>query len=349
MSAFSTKIIAWQKRAGRHDLPWQQTEDAYRIWLSEIMLQQTQVAAVVPYYQRFLERFPDVATLASASLDEVMPYWAGLGYYARARNLHRAATLITTVHGGIFPRDVDAILALPGIGRSTAAAISAFAFGERRAILDGNVKRVFARHFGVTGDVKKKAVENTLWTLAETNLPRTAIEAYTQGLMDLGATVCTRRQPNCAACPVKKTCVGHTEDRVESLPGRGEKRAVPHRQIRMLVIRRGREVLLERRPPTGIWGGLWSFPELAIEADIAAHLRLRHGYNICHVQDLPPVEHGFTHFSLTIFPTEIVPGDLPHRVMEPGLIWLNLDGAPSAGVPAPVTRILGALAASLRR
>jgi A/G-specific adenine glycosylase len=340
MSAFSTKIIAWQKRAGRHDLPWQQTQDSYRIWLSEIMLQQTQVAAVVPYYHRFLQRFPDVATLAAASQDEVMPYWAGLGYYARARNLHRAANEIVSTHGGIFPREFAAIHALPGIGRSTAAAISAFAFGERQGILDGNVKRVFARHFAVEGDVKSKAVSDALWKIAEANLPRSGIENYTQGLMDLGATLCIRRAPSCVSCPVIKSCVGFREGRVEALPGKSEKRTVPRRQTRMLIIRKGQDVLLERRPSTGIWGGLWSFPELTIDADIAQTLLTRYGFNIREMQDLPPIEHGFTHFSLTIFPVEIVPTKISLRAMEPGVIWLSLEDALTAAIPAPVKRIV---------
>ena len=340
MSAFAKKIITWQKRDGRHDLPWQKTRDPYRIWLSEIMLQQTQVSAVVPYYARFLERFPDIATLASASIDEVMPFWAGLGYYARARNLHRGAQQIMAMHDGIFPTDFDAIYALSGIGRSTAAAISAFAFGKKRAILDGNVKRVFARHFCVEGDVTSKPVEDRLWLIADANLPDTDIESYTQGLMDLGATVCKRSQPSCLICPVRKSCVALDHGRVDELPGKRIRREIPHRETRMLVIVYAGEVLLEKRPMTGIWGGLWSLPELALDADILKTLQLRHGLTGRKTIEMPTVEHGFTHFSLSIHPVQITPAKPPPRAMEPGLIWLNLDDSIKAAIPAPVKRIL---------
>ena len=340
MSSFAKKIIAWQKRNGRHDLPWQNTRDPYRIWLSEVMLQQTRVAAVIPYYERFLSRFPDVATLASASLDDVMPFWAGLGYYARARNLHRGAQQIMSLHGGDFPKEFAAIHALSGIGRSTAAAISAFAFGQRRAILDGNVKRVFARHFCIDGDVKTKPGEDLLWRTAESQLPRIDIEAYTQGLMDLGTTVCKRSKPACLLCPVAKSCRALGEGRVDELPGRSAKRKIPRRQTRMLVIISNGEVLLERRPPTGIWGGLWSFPELGLETDIPAAIQLRLGLRVKGVREMQTVDHGFTHFSLTIFPVEITLEKQPGRAMEPGTIWLNLEDAMEAAIPAPVKRIL---------
>ncbi len=340
MSAFAKKIIMWQKRDGRHDLPWQKTRDPYRIWLSEIMLQQTQVSAVVPYYARFLERFPDIATLASASIDEVMPYWAGLGYYARARNLHRGAQQIMAMYHGSFPKDFDAIHALSGIGRSTAAAISAFAFGEKCAILDGNVKRVFARHFCVEGDVTSKPVEDRLWLIAEANLPATDIESYTQGLMDLGATVCKRSQPSCLICPVRKSCVALDQGRVDELPGKRIRREIPHRETRMLVIIYAGEVLLEKRPMTGIWGGLWSLPEMAVDADVLKTLHIRHGLTARKTKEMLTVEHGFTHFSLSIHPVQITPAKPPPRAMEPGAIWLNLDDAIAAAIPAPVKRIL---------
>ena len=343
MSAFARKIIVWQKREGRHELPWQNTRDPYRIWLSEVMLQQTQVAAVVPYYNRFLARFPDIDTLATASLDDVMPFWAGLGYYARVRNLHRGAQQILEKHDGSFPKEFDAIHALAGIGRSTAAAISAFAFGEKRAILDGNVKRVFARHFCVEGDVRTKQVEDSMWLLAEANLPQTQVEAYTQGLMDLGAAICKRNQPACPLCPVRKSCSALEKDLVNALPGKGKKREVPHRQIRMLVIISSGEVLLEKRPPTGIWGGLWSLPELPIDEDIARRLQLRYGLSAPAMREMTRVDHGFTHFSLSIFPVEVTLAKLPLQAMAPGLIWLSLDDALEAAIPAPVKRILKAV------
>ncbi len=343
MSAFAKKIISWQLRDGRHGLPWQGTKDAYRVWLSEIMLQQTQVTTVIPYFERFLTRFPDVVSLAKAPEDEVMKLWAGLGYYARARNLHSAARQIVEVHQGKFPQDFDSIHALPGVGRSTAAAISAFAFGQRKAILDGNVKRVFARHFGVDGDVKSKPVEDALWSLAEKQLPKSDIEAYTQGLMDLGATLCRRTQPSCLLCPVRTTCVAFREGRVDELPGKGVRKEVPHRETRMLVVLHKGEVLLEKRPPTGIWSGLWCLPEASLEKSAVAELAARYRLTGKSTRDLARVEHGFTHYSLTIFPVEISVGKIVPAAMEPGLMWLNLTDAAGAALPAPVKRILKSL------
>ncbi len=342
MSAFAKKIIIWQRREGRHGLPWQGTRDAYRIWLSEIMLQQTQVATVIPYYEKFVARFPDVAALAAANLDDVMQLWAGLGYYARARNLHRAAEAIVDMHGGVFPRAFDDILALPGIGRSTAAAVSAFAFSERRAILDGNVKRVFARQFGIEGDTRMRPVEEAMWAIADKKLPKTDIESYTQGLMDLGATVCTRTQPVCLLCPVRSTCVAFVEGRIDELPGKRIHRETPHRQTRMLVIISNGELLLEKRPPTGIWGGLWSLPELPVEKDMFEVLHKSYGMKGRTVRELARVEHGFTHYSLSIFPVEISVAHVEARAMEPGLMWINLEDAMGAAIPAPVKRILRA-------
>jgi A/G-specific adenine glycosylase len=340
MSAFSRRIIAWQAREGRHDLPWQGTRDPYRIWVSEIMLQQTQVSAVIPYFQRFMARFPDLGALADAPLDDVMTLWAGLGYYARARNLHKAAKQVVERHNGNFPEAFPAILDLPGIGRSTAAAIAAFAFGQRQPILDGNVKRVLARHFGVDGDVRSKPVEALLWRLAEKKMPKEGIEQYTQGLMDMGASICSRTQPTCLLCPVSKTCAAFNEGRVDELPGRGATRETPHRQTRMLLVLSHGEVLLERRPPAGIWGGLWCLPEFPVEQDVFDTLHKRYGLKGRSVRELPRVEHGFTHYSLSIFPLEIAVSGSAARAMEPGLIWLSLDEAITAAIPAPVKRIL---------
>ncbi len=342
--SFSSQIITWQKQHGRHGLPWQNTRDAYRVWLSEIMLQQTQVGTVIPYYERFLNTFPTIATLADAPDDQVMQHWAGLGYYARARNLHRAAKQIVALHGGIFPKDFDDIYALPGIGRSTAAAISAFAFGERRAILDGNVKRVFARHFGVEGDVKSKVIEDALWIKAESILPKNNIEAYTQGLMDLGSTLCTRTKPTCLLCPVARTCVALESGRIDALPGKGIKRDVPHKETRMLVIIDRGEVLLEKRPPMGIWGGLWSLPEVSMNDDAIEKTQTRFGFKSRIIREMDIVPHGFTHYSLSIYPLEIAITTRPAMAMEPGIMWVNIDDAPSAAVPAPVKRILQLLA-----
>lgn len=344
MSRFSTQIIRWQEQHGRHDLPWQGTRDAYRIWLAEIMLQQTQVAAVIPYYTRFLTRFPDIPSLARASEDEVMPYWAGLGYYARARNLHKAANIIALQHGGKFPQDIDAIHALPGIGRSTAAAVAAFAFNKRFAILDGNVKRVFARHFGIEGDVKSKIIENDLWALAESLLPKSAIDTYTQGLMDLGATLCTRSEPACPRCPVKKTCVALAEERISALPGRGEKNPIPHRTIQMLVCVASGEVLLERRPSKGIWGGLWSLPEVASADNALTAAKTQFGITGRVITKMETVAHGFTHYSLDIIPVRIAVAKRGKSAAMPGFVWINLADAQRAALPAPVKRILSSVA-----
>ena len=346
MNEFARKIISWQLRCGRHGLPWQDTRDPYRIWLSEIMLQQTQVTAVIPYFERFLERFPDIAALAQAEESDVMQMWAGLGYYARARNLHRAAKQIVADHQGRFPEEFDAIHGLPGIGRSTAAAIAAFAFSQRRAILDGNVKRVFARHFAVGGDVKSKAVETALWQLAEQQLPASGIEPYTQGLMDLGATVCRRSQPSCLLCPVKTTCVAFKGGRIDELPGKAARRVIPHRETRMLIVVSRDEVMLERRPPTGIWGGLWSLPEMPVEQAIDECLFQRYQLKARSMRDLPRVDHGFTHYTLTIFPVVIEVDPAGFRAMEPGAAWVGMADAHRSGVPAPVKRILAALASA---
>src|ERR1700682_5011018 len=258
--AFSEKLIAWQRRHGRHDLPWQGTRDPYRIWLSEVMLQQTQVATVVPYYERFIARYPGFSELARASEDEVLKLWSGLGYYARGRNLLLAARAVAA--RGEFPRTADEIAELPGVGRSTAAAIAAFAFGERAAILDGNVKRVLARCFGIEGWPGEAAVGRALWSVAERLLPKRGLEAYTQALMDLGATVCTSRQPKCDACPVRSICTARKQGRVADIPARRPRRVLPRRSVTWLVLRHEGGVLVERRPAPGIWGGLWCFPEL---------------------------------------------------------------------------------------
>jgi A/G-specific adenine glycosylase len=340
VAKFATLVIKWQKQHGRHGLPWQGTRDPYRVWLSEIMLQQTQVSTVIDYYLRFLKRFPTIAALAEAPSDDVMQHWAGLGYYARARNLHRAAQAIVAQHGGIFPKDFAAINALSGIGRSTAAAISAFAFGQRAAILDGNVKRVFARHFGVAGDVKTKAVENMLWTRAEAELPKNDIEAYTQGLMDLGATLCTRTKPTCLLCPIQASCVAYAEGRIEALPGKSAKREVPHREVQMLILLANGDVLLEKRPPTGIWGGLWSLPEIDVAADAMKVARTRFAVKAGVAKSLAIVEHGFTHYSLSIYPQQIVVTSQTPRAMESSVMWIALEDALGAAIPAPVKRIL---------
>ena len=340
MASFSSRIVAWQRAHGRHGLPWQGTRDAYRIWLSEVMLQQTQVATVVPYYERFLARFPDVAALAAAPVDEVLALWSGLGYYARARNLHRAAREVMARFGGAFPASFAQLQALPGVGRSTAGAIAAFASGERRAILDGNVRRVLARHAGIAGDPASAATLVRLWEVAESLLPDDGIEAYTQGMMDLGADVCAIRKPACLVCPVAQDCVARREDRVHELPGKRARRQAPRRAVSMLVVLSQGEVLLEKRPPTGIWGGLWSLPEAAADAAPAAVLASQWGLESAEVQPLPPFDHAFTHFTLAVSPYRLRVRDRATLVADRAATWLPLSELRGAALPSPVRRLL---------
>ncbi|KAB2928322.1 MAG: A/G-specific adenine glycosylase [Dechloromonas sp.] len=339
-SSFSERLIAWQKSAGRHDLPWQNTRDPYRIWLSEIMLQQTQVATVIPYYQRFLASFPDVRALAAAPVEIVMEHWAGLGYYARARNLHRCAQQVVAVHGGSFPASSAELEMLPGIGRSTAAAVAAFAFGERAAILDGNVKRVLCRHFAVPGFPGAAKVHRQLWQLAERLLPASDIEAYTQGLMDLGAGTCTRSRPSCPRCPLADDCLARRQGRQATLPEARPRAAVPERSACFVLIRDGQRVLLERRPPSGLWGGLLVPPEGEVGPVLA-----RFGLQAVGQRQLPPLRHSFTHFRLTLEPV-LCDVHGPLLMAEPGLQWVELAQVATAAVPAPIGKLLRQVASA---
>lgn len=336
---FAARLIAWQRLHGRNDLPWQNTRDAYRIWLSEIMLQQTQVTTVIPYYRKFLERFPDVRSLAEADLDAVLQLWSGLGYYSRARNLHGAARQVMARHGGRFPATREALEALPGLGRSTAAAVAAFAFGAREAILDGNVKRVLARHFAIPGFYGEKKVADRLWALAESLLPPRGVERYTQALMDLGATVCTRA-PVCANCPVSGSCVALKQDAVLKYPSPRPRKLAPERATTMLLLLREGEIFLQKRPPSGIWGGLWAFPEVAADVDIAAYCAQQFSCKLRDIERLPELEHAFTHFKLRIQPVLCRVNARTARV-ESGLSrWLPLAAAEKAAVPTPVKKLL---------
>jgi A/G-specific adenine glycosylase len=343
MDSFAARLIAWHRRHGRHDLPWQRRRDPYAIWVSEIMLQQTQVATVIPYYQRFLEHFPDVQTLAAAPLERVLTAWSGLGYYSRARNLHRAAQAVERYHGGRFPIEFEAVHALPGVGRSTAAAICAFAYGQRHAILDGNVKRVLARYFGVRGYPGDKRVETDLWARADSLLPRQGIADYTQALMDLGAGLCTRLKPSCQSCPVGTDCVARSEGLVKTLPAPRPRKPLPRRRTVMLVLEHAGRVLLERRPEHGIWGGLWCLPECTPEEELEALCVRRFGAQVGYIAKLSEVAHGFTHFRLTIDPRRLTVARLLPRAMEPGLAWMPVEEAIAAALPAPVRRILATL------
>jgi len=340
MSSFAARLVSWQKQHGRHDLPWQNTRDPYRIWVSEIMLQQTQVTTVIPYYQRFMTALPDVHALAAASLGDVLQLWSGLGYYRRAHLLHRAAQTVAIEHAGVFPADAQTLATLPGIGRSTAAAIAVFARGERGAILDGNVKRVLARHEGVEGFPGDAHVERVLWQRAEALLPSSNIETYTQALMDLGATICLRGAPRCGECPVASDCVARCDDRIAELPAPRPKKILPRRAVGVLLIERQGEVLLERRPATGIWAGLWSLPEVDAGVDAATLCRARFGVEVTLRERLPAIEHTFTHFHLTLTPQPCVVRHWPRRAEEPGLLWLPLADAAGAALPAPIKKLL---------
>jgi len=340
-SSFAARVVAWQRVHGRHGLPWQSTRDAYRIWLSEIMLQQTQVTTVMPYYTRFIADFPDVRALAAAPLARVLERWSGLGYYARARHLHAAAQKVVGEFGGVFPLDLADIATLPGVGRSTAAAIATFAADARAPILDGNVKRLLARHRGIDGYPGEAKVEARLWRAAEALLPRKDLVAYTQGLMDLGATVCTRAKPCCDACPVASDCIARTTNRIDELPAPRPRRAL--RRVRVLLLERAGTILLERRPPAGIWGGLWSLPEADVDADVVAQCRARFGARVAPGESLPAIEHGFTHYRLTILPQRIAVQTWPHRAESPGYTWLTRADAVNAALPAPIRKLIRAL------
>jgi A/G-specific adenine glycosylase len=338
---FAERLLAWFDAHGRHDLPWQQPRTPYRVWLAEIMLQQTQVAAVIPYFQRFLAHFPDLASLARAPADDVLQHWAGLGYYARARNLQRAAQLIVERHGGEFPRDIETLMELPGIGRSTAAAVLAQAYGQRHAILDGNVKRVLARHGGVEGWPGEPAVAKRLWALSESLLPQTRMVDYTQAIMDLGATLCTARNPACGRCPVNADCQARQWERVADFPAARPKRERPVRQAQLLLLENARgELLFERRPPAGIWGGLWCLPIAEDGEDPAGHLLQHYGLTAIPGAGLPPLSHGFTHFELQLSPLRLrLDGKAASVREQDHLRWIDAAGE-LPGLPAPVAKLL---------
>jgi len=306
MTGFAESLLHWYQQHGRHDLPWQIDQSPYRVWVSEIMLQQTQVATVIPYFERFIQCFSDINELAHASQDEVMLHWAGLGYYSRARNLHKAAIIISQQYQGVFPTQYDDVLALPGIGPSTAGAILAQALGQHHAILDGNVKRVLARYQAIEGWPGQKQVENRLWELAARYTPEKNVADYTQAIMDLGATLCVRSSPECQTCPLMSDCKAHLHDRVAELPTKKPKKALPVKARRFLMIRNKKGgYLMEKRPPAGIWGGLWSLPELAMDEAVDAAVNKNWQLTVNKHKDLPAFRHTFSHFHLDITPCEV--------------------------------------------
>lgn len=341
MTAFAERLVAWQRMHGRHDLPWQRTRDPYRIWLSEVMLQQTQVATVVPYFERFVAHFPTVAALAAAELDDVMRLWAGLGYYTRARNLHAAARVVVERHGGAFPRDFDEVAALPGIGRSTAGAIIALAHDERHPILDGNCKRVYARHAGIAGWPGDPKIGARLWAVADACTPAGDAAAYTQAVMDLGATLCTRTKPRCIECPVTDDCAARLAGVVALLPTPKPRRALPERAATLLVAESPHgEFLLVRRPPRGVWGGLWCAPMVA-DGDDASLAAAAYGLDLAGGDELAPVRHAFTHYALEIRPLRIR-GDRD-ATLPAGAAWVAREALDDYGLPAPVKKLLEAI------
>jgi A/G-specific adenine glycosylase len=340
--AFAHTLLAWFDRNGRHDLPWQHPRTPYRTWLSEAMLQQTQVQVVIPYFQRFVAAFPDLPSLARAPLDDVLALWSGLGYYARARNLHAAARACMALHGGELPRDLEALVALPGIGRSTAGAILAQAWGDRFPILDGNVKRVLARYHGIDGWPGTPAVERALWTLAEAHLPDARLADYTQAQMDFGATLCTRHSPACAICPLQADCVALREGRVEQLPTPKPGKPLPEREALVLLLRdaEGR-ILLQRRPATGVWAQLWSVPEAEGHAQAREWFAAHIAGDYDAAEPLAPVAHGFTHYRLLLQPMPWREVAARAAVADNGdLRWVAPHEFDSLGIPAPIRKLI---------
>jgi A/G-specific adenine glycosylase len=334
---FAKRLLAWHRRHGRRDLPWLGKRDPYRVWLSEIMLQQTQVATVLPYFQRFIERFPDLRSLALAPTEDVMAAWAGLGYYARARNLQACARAVFAHHAGRFPRTAEALASLPGIGRSTAGAISAFCFDERAPVLDGNVKRVLARHWAIEGDPATAPVARQLWQRALLELPSASHMArYTQAIMDLGATVCSRAQPACGACPVNASCRARRLGRTAELPPARPRRERPVRRLHVLVALAGQAVLLQRRGPDGIWGGLTCLPEFETKAALARRARSLGADPV----PLPPRRHALTHLTLAIEPYLVVADPAALAGEAPPSCWYSLGRIDQAALPAPHRALL---------
>lgn len=341
---FAKDVLAWFDKNGRKNLPWQQDINAYRVWLSEIMLQQTQVATVIPYFERFTEQFPAVENLAAAPLDEVLHLWSGLGYYSRARNLHAAAQMVVSTYNGEFPDDVETLMTLPGVGRSTAGAIAAIAFQKQAAILDGNVKRVLARCYAIGGWPGKSDVLKALWQVAEKNTPAKRVNDYTQAMMDLGATVCTRSKPDCSYCPVQPRCIACKQGNISDYPGKKPKKQLPVRSTCMLLVSHGDDVLLEQRPLTGIWPGLWSLPELPVDADIDAWCLTRLAGTDYRRESLPGFRHTFSHYHLDIQVAHIRLQQKPPAIMEDnGQLWYNRHVPAAVGLAAPVSKILKSL------
>ena len=340
-NTFAGRILAWFAENGRKDLPWQRNPTAYRVWVSEIMLQQTQVATVIPYYERFMQSFGDIRSLAAADTDAVLHYWSGLGYYARARNLHEAARIVRDRFAGEFPADFADVVALPGIGRSTAGAILALSRGERYAILDGNVKRVLARFYAIPGWPGTTSVANMLWEKAELHTPSESVASYTQAIMDLGATICTRTKPRCDNCPLAADCAAHAAGTETGFPGKRAKANRPRRRTHMLLVHCDNTVYLERRPASGIWGGLWSLPELDSAAGIADWCASKFNTGPERVENWEVLSHSFTHFELDIQPIAVLVRRPATMVADDAdSTWYEAGSSRQLGIAAPVAQLL---------
>lgn len=338
----ATKLLKWFDEFGRHDLPWQKNVTAYRVWVSEIMLQQTQVTTVIPYFTRFMQSFPNVKKLAAADENAVLSHWTGLGYYARARNLHKTAKLIVNDHRSSFPQSVEELEGLPGIGRSTAGAILSLALKKRAPILDGNVKRVFTRVLALNEWPGSKTAHGKLWRLAEELLPQERVNDYNQALMDLGATLCTRSKPNCEKCPWQSFCAAYAEGNPSKYPVKKPSKTKPHKSTFMLLLKNSRgEILLEKRPASGIWGGLWSFPQISDETEIEKICRAQFACKISQIKKGRPLKHVFSHYTLNIQPIEARASLLKNICLEaPQQIWYNSSQALPGGLAAPVLKLL---------
>ena len=340
LASFSHRLLAWWDTHGRKDLPWQHPRSAYRVWVSEIMLQQTQVTTVMPYFERWMTDFPDLPSLAEASLDEVLSHWSGLGYYARARNLHKTAVLCAEQYDGELPQGAEALAALPGIGLSTANAIVSQSTDQPAAVLDGNVRRVLARHAAIEGWTGKTAVQKLLWDEAKERLPSTRGADYTQAVMDLGATLCTRSKPDCDDCPVSTDCQAYAQNRVGDLPSPKPKTRVSTKTIQMLILQdQSGRVLLEKRPPSGIWGGLWCLPE----TETIASAEEKYGLTLSITKPLAPVEHRLSHIRMTINPMLATAKDARQVKCTAQTDWFDHKQQEQLGLPRPVTDLLAKL------
>ncbi len=340
-SQFAQYTLDWYQKFGRKTLPWQQQKTPYKVWLSEVMLQQTQVATVIPYFERFMARFPTVSDLAAAPLDEVLHLWTGLGYYARARNLHKAACQVVEKHHGIFPQNFDDVADLPGVGRSTAGAILSLSLGQHYPILDGNVKRVLARCYAVDGWPGKSEVEKRLWQLSEQVTPACGVSQFNQAMMDLGAMVCTRSRPKCELCPLQSGCIAHAHHSWEKYPGKKPKKTLPVKTAWFLLLQKGENVLLQQRPPVGIWGGLYCFPQFDNEEGLQHWLAEQRISGT--VQQMTAFRHTFSHFHLDIVPCYLNQPRFGSLMDESNSLWYNLTRAPEVGLGAPVERLLNEL------